>query len=935
MGHTLLSCWLLVTAWAAHAAAEKKSACQTSFEKVNKLRSETKQEPNEDPADFATRRGKAMKKAIKILQKCVDSGDEEHLAQALSNIASTHADAKDFDKARETLAKLPEDMKTEEYRYRLATLTARENKLEEAIEEWGALLHGMLVSDADGESWAETRRRISELPFDTPEGSVMRSNRIRETRETLAKLPEDMKTEEYRYRLATLTARENKLEEAIEEWGALLHGMLVSDADGESWAETRRRISELPFDTPEGSVMRSNRIRETRETLAKLPEDMKTEEYRYRLATLTARENKLEEAIEEWGALLHGMLVSDADGESWAETRRRISELPFDTPEGSVMRSNRIRETVLQDMMRAYAALDDGPGYIETVLVAQVVEPMNSGIRKFTSTYMAAILDVGSVWRGYMPQPGVRISSAADVFDSILAFCAQLPEAVHVATEHVFLKRLQDGAVARMNAECGTSLSGEADAIKYRDMASAMGRCMKKQGVIAEWQRLAGIIAEDLSGLLTKVNERTGFSPMHYLATIADEELLTDLGIGKYDTPSSDATHSTTPAHIFAQYSPDTATAQVLSEPSPAAPKNAFGAPPRLPCWADPTAPRCEGKPDTSAFADAVHEVVKAYVPAKEWAFVAPEDLTEEDRAADDEQFIRWEERTGFNAGVFLPRLARDGPMEVTYKTLTADEFVRDYVAESTPVIAHRALPKDEAIQADQLSLFDFANMVSILESTVLPFGTRLHQSPVKYDGQASLIAFGYEQMRLGKDTSLEAPMRGPFKVLVHLPEVLGSVFTNATRETSSFTFHAGGSGSGRSMAFAAGHSIHQLVYGRRLWVFVPPAHSFTANASAVEVFEELLASKGKEGAPVFFEAQQLPGDLVYVPHGWSYLFINLRASAGWSSVFPYGAISLHDEPQSPPAQNGGQQQQQQQAQQPPGTSGSKTVKPRGPSDEL
>ena len=100
--------------------------------------------------------------------------------------------------------------------------------------------------------------------------------------------------------------------------------------------------------------------------------------------------------------------------------------------------------------------------------------------------------------------------------------------------------------------------------------------------------------------------------------------------------------------------------------------------------------------------------------------------------------------------------------------------------------------------------------------------------------------------------------------------------------DTSRVEFFLGPTGAGSHMHHR-GHSYHHLVHGRRKWYLLPPAHATFA--------QEHVAKRGlldpSSRAHVLTCIQE-PGEVLFVPYGWSASSKYLEPSIGWSTGFHF-----------------------------------------------
>ena len=117
---------------------------------------------------------------------------------------------------------------------------------------------------------------------------------------------------------------------------------------------------------------------------------------------------------------------------------------------------------------------------------------------------------------------------------------------------------------------------------------------------------------------------------------------------------------------------------------------------------------------------------------------------------------------------------------------------------------------------------------------------------------------------------------------------------------TGTIQFYLGPRGSGTQPHWH-GSSWNWLVHGRKEWQLWPPAE-----ASYAQQHVALALEQGGRGAadvemlPDSLKCEQLPGEVLLVPHGWGHATVNLEPSIGWASevnldrVYDDGLARMH-----------------------------------------
>jgi hypothetical protein len=117
---------------------------------------------------------------------------------------------------------------------------------------------------------------------------------------------------------------------------------------------------------------------------------------------------------------------------------------------------------------------------------------------------------------------------------------------------------------------------------------------------------------------------------------------------------------------------------------------------------------------------------------------------------------------------------------------------------------------------------------------------------------------------------------------------------------TGTIQFYLGPRGSGTQPHWH-GSSWNWLVHGRKEWQLWPPAE-----ASYAQQHVALALEQGGRGAadvemlPASLRCEQLPGEVLLVPHGWGHATVNLEPSIGWASevnldrVYDDGLARMH-----------------------------------------
>eukprot|EP00055_Hartaetosiga_balthica_P015073 m.86761 g.86761 ORF g.86761 m.86761 type:complete len:768 (-) comp8771_c0_seq2:285-2588(-) len=116
------------------------------------------------------------------------------------------------------------------------------------------------------------------------------------------------------------------------------------------------------------------------------------------------------------------------------------------------------------------------------------------------------------------------------------------------------------------------------------------------------------------------------------------------------------------------------------------------------------------------------------------------------------------------------------------------------------------------------------------------------------------------------------------------IPECVGPHVSEI--ETRSRQFYLGPAGSGAPMHVHSG-AWNALVFGRKRWYLVPPAHAFYSIEHPRDFVEEVLP--GLKTAKAVLECVQESGDVLFVPEMWSHAILNEAESIGFASEFAWG----------------------------------------------
>jgi hypothetical protein len=121
----------------------------------------------------------------------------------------------------------------------------------------------------------------------------------------------------------------------------------------------------------------------------------------------------------------------------------------------------------------------------------------------------------------------------------------------------------------------------------------------------------------------------------------------------------------------------------------------------------------------------------------------------------------------------------------------------------------------------------------------------------------------------------------------IQSPSIFEHISSYDIKDASSQTYRfvIGGQNSGCPMTSveAGCGSWHLLLSGQKHWYILPPGYRYAARGSdglltSVKVWKlEVLPSLRSEG--IVYELDQLPGEVVFIPHGWNYATDNLLLS--------------------------------------------------------
>jgi hypothetical protein len=74
---------------------------------------------------------------------------------------------------------------------------------------------------------------------------------------------------------------------------------------------------------------------------------------------------------------------------------------------------------------------------------------------------------------------------------------------------------------------------------------------------------------------------------------------------------------------------------------------------------------------------------------------------------------------------------------------------------------------------------------------------------------------------------------------------------------------------------------VNILLYGRKRWFLRPPKHAIYSRKAILPWFKEQYPHDKQLPHTVLYECVQQPGELLFVPDGWSHGILNIETSIG------------------------------------------------------
>ena len=507
--------------------------------------------------------------------------------------------------------------------------------------------------------------------------------------------------------------------------------------------------------------------------------------------------------------------------------------------------------------------------FIEALRVSQMVAPYNTQLRGFLSSLAGAAVDLRGFWRAHAMPPGVPYTEE-HFQDALGAFATSLPRFASTLAKFLLLS---PSVALYVNNACGTELSAEeTEVVQRREVLDVVLQCLTVQGIVQEWRDIAISLNTTLTAVFAKDPRRpTAVFPF----SSSFPHIFAQMGFAVFEAiPELDL-------YLSDIVLPLDIVSSLEAVPQRQLKKDVVAA---KPCW---TRGRCT--PKVEGFAQRLKATAEGYSPAEEWGRLPHNNNPEAE--ADFKTWLPWEQRDSF-LDEFESVLSADPPMQIDYiHDMTHDVFKETYLSPGRPLVLSSAL--SSADLKEQQGIFDLTSLLKVTGDTLLQHSDKPHYHdivPVHAGAevrksilprQLSLFDFAYQEIRAYSKALVHVPMMGPFKKVVKVPSVV-DVFK---QEESRYWLHAGGSGSGRGMAWEAAHVGDMLLRGRRVWVLLPPHQAVFLGGTVEEDY--LYCAENSIG----MEVQQLEGDFVFVPSGWSYLWLNVRGAISWTVLFSHREV--------------------------------------------
>eukprot|EP01063_Lacrimia_lanifica_P022231 TRINITY_DN29892_c0_g1_i1.p1 TRINITY_DN29892_c0_g1~~TRINITY_DN29892_c0_g1_i1.p1 ORF type:complete len:914 (+),score=426.84 TRINITY_DN29892_c0_g1_i1:54-2795(+) len=660
------------------------------------------------------------------------------------------------------------------------------------------------------------------------------------------------------------------------------------------------------------------------------PEDDRGVEYYWRKAEVLGQQRgedevdykaQSREALEKAVA----MLSLDETPPPYAELQEKLLAMPIHANITDIVGHHEYGSLAVQSLAMYHQEKRDYKAYTETLTLAQMLSPFNQRLKYHIVEQLGKLGNVVCLWRAFAPSFYDDYSrwAPAGFARYVEGFFARIPMFVTTLARELVSDApdaTKASYLALYKERCGVELKVEDGRANRQSLVAGVFACMEKQGMIqhikdvlpllnyslaveeeceegeqckaaevpAVWT-LKDLFAHNLREGLNMSEADAEFSPdvtlSHYVAQLGPEAIKV---LQKYDALSFQvqAYNGTTPALLAgAQGAAD------LIPDGEDAVADAWKRSEYSPCWTGKGKKPCYAKGD-GLYLEKMDDVSGDYEAATEWGRLKPPAEADEKAKEEYESYQAFEDREDFNEALYDDRLGRAPALEVDYVTyVNKKKFVKEYLSIGRPVILGESQPLDDASEKKQQQLFDFTGLARHFGKTELP----VVESPQTLDTLNSdtkpekkpMLMWSIEDAAKYRTTSHVVHMRYPWKEVLTLPEAIDGMFN---LNSSNFKFIGGASGSGTGMQFADGHFFDHLATSasRRTWLIVPPSHAYYTGATPEESYKTALELRAA-GAPIY-EFQQVYGDTVYVPAGWSYAYLNLRGGASYSGAFPWGA---------------------------------------------
>eukprot|EP01060_Flectonema_neradi_P011563 TRINITY_DN18617_c1_g1_i1.p1 TRINITY_DN18617_c1_g1~~TRINITY_DN18617_c1_g1_i1.p1 ORF type:complete len:701 (+),score=134.89 TRINITY_DN18617_c1_g1_i1:524-2626(+) len=577
-----------------------------------------------------------------------------------------------------------------------------------------------------------------------------------------------------------------------------------------------------------------------------------------KLAKIMQQGGMFSESIEVLGNEMSK--TSSKENDNWEDFRYRVANMPYSGNISEYLSFTNHSSMLVQLLLSSSRGAGDVQGVAETMAFALNLVPYNSQIRRVVLHYSGPLLDLPTIWRIFAMPPGYNYTATA-FRDSINGFALLLPSIVSSTVRNLYSTGDGDQWSTSLRSyiklKCDFDIP-KSDYITRSQMVQAATGCFTKSPILQEWKEIAASLDVTLESVLAEESNTTNTTSL---------EVLREFGEGFLEA-------------IYPQ--------------APAAEK--------------PACPEPDFASSLTALQESFEAAAASYDVKSEWGRVP----------VDDKTWIKWEQSEQFDPAL-QPAFEAPAKADVAYEKISSDsELEERFFKCGRPVVLRDSLVADDGIRETQQLIFNFTVLMKTLGTTLMEYDEshQLKPSPLSttIPGKASLLAFAFEQMANFNRTIIKSPMRGPFKKVIAVPEAMEEHLSEKVRNVSNFHFTAGASGSGESMVFGDGSFANYMWNGQRVWLLLPPSHALFSSLTPLETYKKLTADESL--ADSLITTFQFSGDAIFVPAGWSYLYINLRASVGYSAVFPWGnSFPLHEEakpadrpepPKKPASRDGG-----------------------------